>query len=150
MTPTKAALGALALLALLAWIVDQERTRPADSGDGAAFSSDLARVSSKLGSDAKRGVIEAAQRLASPAVESAVDGGQYVGDFYRMMVAYDGFGPAKAALDELCATQAPGLILAVYRPGDVERDAWCVARYGDADEFLDTATSTGEQPAPQR
>jgi hypothetical protein len=37
-----------------------------------------------------------------------------------------------AALDQICAMQAPGLILTVYRPGDGYRDGWCVARYGEA------------------
>ena len=57
---------------------------------------------------------------------------------------------AKAVLDELCATQAPGFILAVYRPGDVERDAWCIAQYGEVDEFLDATALIGEQPASRR
>ena len=150
MPPTQAALGAFGLLALSAWIVAPARTGQAYADHHAALGADLARPSSRGGPNANRAVIEAAQRLASPAAEVAADHGQYVGDFYRMMVAYDGFEPAKAVLDELCATQAPGFILAVYRPGDVERDAWCIAQYGEVDEFLDATALIGEQPAPRR
>lgn len=144
MPPTQAA---LALLALNAWILDPTPTGPADTDHNAALSAGFAQASSKLGSDARGAVIDAAQRLAWSAAKGAADEGQYPGDFYRMIVAYHGFEPAKTALDERCATQAPGLILAVYRPGDVERDAWCVARYGEVDEFLDTAVSMAEWPA---
>ena len=150
--PTQAALGAFGLLALSAWIVAPARTGPQDTDHHAALGADLAWPSSRGGPEAKGAAIEAPKRLASSAVEGAAGHGQYVGDFHQMMAAYDGFGPAKAVLDELCATQAPGFqILAVYRPGDVERDAWCIAQYGEVDEFLDAPTALiGEQPAPRR
>ena len=51
--------------------------------------------------------------------------------------------PAKGSLDALAPL---AVILAVYRLGDVERDTWCVARYGEVDEFLDPTASMGEQP----
>ena len=127
MPSTQAALDALALLALSTGIVAPGQTGQAYTDHDTASDADLAQPSPKGGPDAKRAVTEVTQRLASPTEEGAPDFGRYVGDLYRMMVAYEGFRPAKAALDELCATQAPGLILAVYRPGDVERDTWCVA-----------------------
>jgi hypothetical protein len=59
--------------------------------------------------------------------------GRYVGDFYGMMVAHGGLEPARGVLGAMCATQAPGLILAVHRPDDIQRDSWCVARYQEVD-----------------
>lgn len=72
------------------------------------------------------------------AEDVAADGvageGRYVGDLDRMIVAYGGLDRAREVLEEMCASQAPGVILTVYRPGDVRRDGWCTARYREVDE----------------
>jgi hypothetical protein len=57
------------------------------------------------------------------------------------MVVYHGFYAAQAALREICAGYAPGLVLTVYRADDLDRDRWCVARYQEVDEILATAAA---------
>jgi hypothetical protein len=59
--------------------------------------------------------------------------GCYAGECVRV---YHGFDAARAVLDEICEGYAPGLILTVYRPGDLKRDRWCVTRYQEVDEIL--------------
>lgn len=89
-------------------------------------------VAEDVGADRAR--LKAGQALASPEADGVAGDGRYVGDLDRMIVAYGGLDRAREVLGEMCASQAPGVIFTVYRPGDLQRDGWCTARYREVDE----------------
>ncbi len=130
---SRATLCSAALLAAGAWI-----GLPAPTGPASFIDETAPRAERPLRGRPRGLVLPLVEAGAAraPDVGGVAGSGTYAGDFYRMVAEHGGVAAAKAVLDKMCEGQAPGMILAVYRPGDVERDGWCSARHGEAQELL--------------